>query len=58
MNTTIQSLIVGIIFVIALSYIIYKIVNMVRARKEPVSPCCGCDKPCKSRKINNDERKK
>ena len=58
MSTTIQTIIVGIILVITVVYIIYKIVNMVRARKEPGSPCCGCDKPCRSRKINDGECKK
>ncbi|WP_418439710.1 FeoB-associated Cys-rich membrane protein [Barnesiella intestinihominis] len=52
MNSTIQSLIVGIILLIVVFYIIHKIFNMVRNRKAPTSACCGCNKPCKVEKID------
>ena len=58
MSSMIQNFIVGGIFVAVVLYVIYKIVKMVQAKDEPVSPCCGCDKPCKSRKINRCEDKK
>ncbi|MFR7850934.1 FeoB-associated Cys-rich membrane protein [Barnesiella intestinihominis] len=52
MNSTIQSLIVGVILLIVVFYVIHKIFKMVRNRKEPTSACCGCNKPCKVEKID------
>ncbi len=54
MNSTIQSLIVGIILLIVVFYVIHKIFNMVRNRKAPTSACCGCNKPCKVEKIDKE----
>jgi|GEM_PF-378094 len=52
MNSTIQSLIVGVILLIVVFYVIHKIFKMVRNRKSPTSACCGCNKPCKVEKID------
>ena len=52
MNSTIQSLIVGVILLIVIFYDIHKIFKIVRNRKAPTSACCGCNKPCKVEKID------
>ena len=58
MNSTIQSLIVGVILLIVVFYVIHKIFKMVRNRKSPTSACCGCNKPCKVEKIDKKRQKK
>lgn len=58
MSATVQLVIVIAIGVVAFGYVIYKIVNMVRKRNEPVSPCCSCDIPCKAREIKSEKSKK
>ena len=55
MNSTVQSLIVGVILLIVVFYVIHKIFNMVRNRKAPTSACCGCNKPCKVEKIDKNK---
>ena len=52
MNSTIQSLIVGVILLIVVFYVIHKIFKMVRNRKSPTSASSGCNKPCKLEKID------
>ena len=58
MSAEIQIWIVAILLFGALAYVIYKIVNLVRRRKEPVSPCCGCDVPCKVKDLKQQKTKK
>ncbi len=58
MSAEVQTWIVAIVLLIALGYVIYKIVNMVRRRKEPVSSCCGCDVPCKVKDLKQQKAKK
>lgn len=58
MSAEVQTWIVVILLLGALAYVIYKIVNMVRRRKEPASSCCGCDIPCKARDLKAQKAKK
>lgn len=58
MSAEIQIWIVAIALLAALVYVIYKIINMVRGRKDPASSCCGCDIPCKARELKVQKAKK
>lgn len=58
MSAEIQIWIVAILLFGALAYVIYKIVNLVRGRKESASSCCGCDIPCKARDLKVQKAKK
>ncbi|HJG89301.1 hypothetical protein [Barnesiella viscericola] len=58
MSAEIQIWIVAILLLGALAYVIYKIVNLVRGRKESASSCCGCDIPCKARDLKVQKAKK
>lgn len=51
MSAAVQFWIVIGVVAVAMAYTIYKIINMVRNRKEAASPCCGCDIPCKAREL-------
>lgn len=58
MSAAVQLVIVIIVGIVAFGYAIFKIVNMVRRRNEPASPCAGCDVPCKIREIKSQKVKK